>query len=189
MNITYNNIRWLKFCFRFPLEKVTLNCRHARLYRVTLNGSKQIGFEYRDPTLLVCPDDIKQRNLDYFCGAYMQAIQATSFENGRWYFRRCCFWRQIQICAYEIFGSFSFSPHFRRKKCKNIKDYIWLYRLRFLQINLFLCFVVSTWNFASNCQPFFYVYPFCVYAIWLNPVEFRVKESFHYYNGNNFEFY
>ena len=67
---------------RFPLEKVTLNCRHARLYRVTLNGTKQIGFEYRDPTLLVCPDDIKQRNLDYFCGAYMQAIQATNFENG-----------------------------------------------------------------------------------------------------------
>ena len=38
---------------------------------------------------------------------------------------------------------FPFPRHFQRKNI-NIKEYIWLYRLIFRQISLFLCFVVST---------------------------------------------
>nr|XP_032810604.1 transcription initiation factor TFIID subunit 2 [Petromyzon marinus] len=63
------------------LNKIRLNCKQCRIYRVRVND-KEAAFMYNDPTLEVCHQENKQRNLNFFSNAYAASVQAVEPDYG-----------------------------------------------------------------------------------------------------------
>ncbi|XP_068202285.1 transcription initiation factor TFIID subunit 2 isoform X2 [Palaemon carinicauda] len=65
------------------IRYIWVNCKQCCIYRVTLNDTLEVSFQYFDPLLEVCPQDSKQRNLEYFNKCHMTGITSVDPEIGR----------------------------------------------------------------------------------------------------------
>lgn len=63
------------------LNRIKLNSKQCRIYRVRINDL-EAAFIYNDPTLEVCHNESKQRNLNYFSNAYAAAVSAVDPDAG-----------------------------------------------------------------------------------------------------------
>ncbi|KAJ7405005.1 TATA-box binding protein associated factor 2 [Willisornis vidua] len=63
------------------LNRIKLNSKQCRIYRVRVNDL-EAAFIYNDPTLEVCHQESKQRNLNYFSNAYAAAVSAVDPDAG-----------------------------------------------------------------------------------------------------------
>ncbi|PWA22538.1 hypothetical protein CCH79_00018170 [Gambusia affinis] len=63
------------------LNRIKLNSKQCRIYRVRVNDL-EAPFIYNDPTLEVCHNESKQRNLNYFSSAYTAAVSAVDPDAG-----------------------------------------------------------------------------------------------------------
>ncbi|KAJ8032786.1 Transcription initiation factor TFIID subunit 2 [Holothuria leucospilota] len=56
------------------LKRIRLNSKQCRVYRVTINDIWEASFIYSDPTLAICQNDTKQRNLHFFSDSHQVAV-------------------------------------------------------------------------------------------------------------------
>ncbi|XP_071965911.1 transcription initiation factor TFIID subunit 2-like [Antedon mediterranea] len=66
------------------LNKIKINSKQCRVYRVCINDYWEASFMYNDPTLEICQSDSRQRNLNFFSGCHYDAVSSvdTDKNNG-----------------------------------------------------------------------------------------------------------
>ncbi|XP_077993072.1 transcription initiation factor TFIID subunit 2-like [Glandiceps talaboti] len=64
------------------LNKIKLNSKQCRIYRVCINDIWEASFLYNDPTLAVCQSDAKQRNLNFFSTCHSAAVSSVDADSG-----------------------------------------------------------------------------------------------------------
>lgn len=62
---------------------IWLNCKQCCVYRVTLNDTLEVQFQYFDPFLEACPQESKQRNLEFFNKSQSSGALSVDPEIGR----------------------------------------------------------------------------------------------------------
>ncbi|KAK3885001.1 hypothetical protein Pcinc_010743 [Petrolisthes cinctipes] len=65
------------------IRYIWLNCKQCCVYRVTLNDTLEVSFQYFDPLLEVCPQDSKQRNLEFMNKSQITGVTSVDPEMGR----------------------------------------------------------------------------------------------------------
>ncbi|XP_042243204.1 transcription initiation factor TFIID subunit 2-like isoform X2 [Homarus americanus] len=65
------------------IRYIWLNCKQCCVYRVTLNDTLEVQFQYFDPLLEVCQQESKQRNLDYLNKCQSTGVTSVDPEVGR----------------------------------------------------------------------------------------------------------
>lgn len=63
---TKSDVRWIR-----------INCKQCRVYRVRINDQVECAFQYNDPTLEICHNEGKQRNVDTFSAAHVSAVASV----------------------------------------------------------------------------------------------------------------
>ncbi|XP_029828868.2 transcription initiation factor TFIID subunit 2 [Ixodes scapularis] len=63
---TKTDVRWIR-----------INCKQCRVYRVRINDQVECTFQYNDPTLEICHNEGKQRNVDTFSAAHVSAVASV----------------------------------------------------------------------------------------------------------------
>ncbi|XP_070555415.1 transcription initiation factor TFIID subunit 2-like [Ptychodera flava] len=64
------------------LNKIKLNSKQCRIYRVCINDIWEASFLYNDPTLAICQSDAKQRNLNFFSTCHSAAVSSVDADSG-----------------------------------------------------------------------------------------------------------
>jgi len=62
------------------LKTIKINCKQLMIFKITMNDYYPCTFTYNDPTLEICQEDVKQRNLDLFANYHYSAISSTDPE-------------------------------------------------------------------------------------------------------------
>lgn len=68
---------------RPDITQIRLNSKQCCIYHISINDNWTAEFDYDDPTLQICENDCKFRNLDYFESCHLAAINAVDGTLGR----------------------------------------------------------------------------------------------------------
>lgn len=62
------------------LRTIKINCKQMRIFKVDMNDVYPCTFTYNDPSLEICQEECKQRNIDAFSSAHLTCISSTDPE-------------------------------------------------------------------------------------------------------------
>ncbi|XP_033645134.1 transcription initiation factor TFIID subunit 2-like isoform X1 [Asterias rubens] len=62
---------------RSGVNRIFLNSKQCRIYRICINEIWEASFMYSDPSLSICQNETKQRNLDFFSGCHSTAMNSV----------------------------------------------------------------------------------------------------------------
>ncbi|XP_038057385.1 transcription initiation factor TFIID subunit 2-like [Patiria miniata] len=62
---------------RSGVNRIFLNSKQCRIYRICINEVWEASFMYSDPSLSICQNETKQRNLDFFSGCHNTATNSV----------------------------------------------------------------------------------------------------------------
>lgn len=64
------------------LRRVKINSKQCKIFHVSVNDQWEARFLYNDPTLEICQEDGKQRNLDFFQNCHLKCMLAVDPDQG-----------------------------------------------------------------------------------------------------------
>eukprot|EP00057_Strongylocentrotus_purpuratus_P009012 XP_011663486.1 PREDICTED: transcription initiation factor TFIID subunit 2 [Strongylocentrotus purpuratus] len=69
---------------RAGVNRIKLNCKQCMVYRVVINDQWDVTktISYNDPTLSICQQEMKQRNLVFFSNRHKEAVASVSSDRG-----------------------------------------------------------------------------------------------------------
>lgn len=65
---------------RSDVRLLKINCKQLRLFTIMMNDYFQCQFTYNDPSLEICQEECKQRNIDAFSSSHYTCISSTDPE-------------------------------------------------------------------------------------------------------------
>ncbi|XP_072170420.1 transcription initiation factor TFIID subunit 2-like [Diadema setosum] len=67
---------------RSNVNRIKLNCKQCRVYRILINDQWDAQFVYSDPTLAICQHEMKQRNLVFFSNRHQESVASVDGDQG-----------------------------------------------------------------------------------------------------------
>lgn len=67
------------------VTKIKINCKQCRIYRLVLNEHIECSFNYSDPSIEICQDEVKakQKSVDIFSVAHYNSITSVNPDRGK----------------------------------------------------------------------------------------------------------